>query len=131
MASSNWASLATICCDRSSGQASEPWPCLQLGVPGYRVFPYVFIRENSDYCAARVSEVRELTNFAQVYNLPKEAILSPGLTKKCEIYILPATLVVRYAGYMLCRRERVVDFLALQCHTVACRAVASTSQRSI
>ena len=51
------------------------------------VFPYVFIRENSDCCVARVSKVRMLSNFAQVDNLPKVTILSPDLTKKHEVYI--------------------------------------------
>ena len=43
------------------------------------VFPYVFIRENSDCCAAQVNEVRMLSNFVQGDYLPKRTLLSPGL----------------------------------------------------
>ena len=43
------------------------------------VFTYVFIRENSDGCAARVNEVPMSSNFAQGDYLSKGTKLSPGL----------------------------------------------------
>ena len=70
-------------------------PGLVSGWVGWaiRIFPYVFIRENSNCCVAWASDVRMLSNFAQVNNPPKGAKLPPGLTKKYEVYILPTTLM--------------------------------------
>ena len=94
MASSDWASPALT-----------GWPDLtvalaKLASPGpvsgwvdraIGNFPYVFISENSDCFAARVSDVRMLSNCAQVDNLPKGAKLSPCLTKNMKLifYVPP------------------------------------------
>ena len=53
------------------------------------VFPYVFIRVNSDCYAARVNEVRMLSNFAQDDHLPKGAKLLPGLKKENFLFSAP------------------------------------------
>ena len=89
MASSDGTSLAMTC-----------WPDMTVALPNLaspdpvsgwvgraiEIFSYVFIRENSDCCAARANDVRMLANFAQVDNLPLGRKLSPVLTKKRKLY---------------------------------------------
>ena len=55
------------------------------------VFPYMLIRENLYCYAARVNQVRMVSNFAQGDYLPKGTKLSSGLTKNTKfIFCLPA-----------------------------------------
>ena len=93
MASSDRASLALM------GWPDMTVALAKLASPGsvssqvgraIRIFPYVFIRENSDCYAAWVSDVWMLSNFAQVNNLPRGTKLSPGLTKYMKfMFCLP------------------------------------------
>ena len=61
------------------------------------VFPCMLIRGNSDCCAARVNEVRMLSNFAQGGYLPKGTKLSPGLKERKNFFFqhLPNGYVYR------------------------------------
>ena len=75
MASSDWASLAlTGWPDMTVALAklASPGPVSGWVGRAIEIFPYVLIRENSDRCAARVSDIRMLSNFAQVVNYQKE-----------------------------------------------------------
>ena len=93
MASSDWASLALTCWPDMTvvlAKLASPGPVSVWVGRAIGIFPYVFIRENSDCCAARVNDVRMLSNFAQIDNLPKGTKLSPGLTKNTKfIFCLP------------------------------------------
>ena len=96
MASSDWASLAVMGWpDMTVALAKlvSPGPVSGLVGRTIGISHYVFIRENSVCCAARVSDARMLSNCAQVDNLPKGTKLYLGLTKKHEIYILPTILL--------------------------------------
>ena len=76
MASSDRASLAL------TGWSDMIVALSKLAIPGpvfgraIGIFPYVFERENSDCCAALVSDARMLSNCGQVVNLPKGTILT-------------------------------------------------------
>ena len=77
MASSDWASLALMgWSDMTVAPAklASPGPVSGWVGRAIGIFPYVFIRENSDCCAAWVSDVQMLSNFAQVVTLPKGTI---------------------------------------------------------
>ena len=90
MARSGWASLALTgwpVMTVALAKLASPGPFSSWVGRAIGIFPYVLIRENSDCCAARVSDVRILSNFAQVDNLPKGTKLSSGLTKKNTKFI--------------------------------------------
>ena len=59
----------------ATAELASPGPVYGWVGRAIGVFPYVFVRENSDCCAARVSEVRMLSDVAQVDSLPKGTIL--------------------------------------------------------
>ena len=67
-------------------ELASPGPVFERVGWAIGVFPYMFIRENSEYYAARVNEVRMVSNFAQGDYLPKGTKLSPGLTKIRNLY---------------------------------------------
>ena len=101
MAISDWASLAMTCWPDTTvslAKLASPGPVSGWVGRAIGIFPFVLIWENSDCCAARVNDVRMLSNFVQVADLPKGTKVSPGLTKKYKIYILPTTLLSRIRG---------------------------------
>ena len=71
------------------------------------VFPYVFTRENSECCAAWVSEVQMLSNFAQGDYLPKGKNSSPGLKERRNFYFQQ-----HHLGYL---NEFIVHILISAC----------------